>query len=175
MTSRPALLRLWARLGIPSGHAQRAVRRIQRETKRLVSIGRASDDGRMLRLAPAAASAWIKMHAAATADNITLLPLSAFRSVSRQTIIIRRKLARGEAIKDILRVNAVPGCSEHHTGRALDLGTVGHLKLTASFSRTAAFRWLKRHAAKYGFHLTYPRGNAHGIAYEPWHWCWRRK
>jgi D-alanyl-D-alanine carboxypeptidase len=175
MTSRPALLRLWARLGVPSGYAQRAARRIQPESKRLVSIGRAPDDGRLLRLAPAAANAWLKMQAAAAADNVALLPLSAFRSVSRQTTIIRRKLVRGEPIGDILRVNAVPGCSEHHTGRALDLGTAGHLKLTTSFSRTAAFRWLKRHAPKFGFHLTYPRRNAHGIAYEPWHWCWRKK
>ncbi|HZX89661.1 MAG TPA: D-alanyl-D-alanine carboxypeptidase family protein, partial [Rudaea sp.] len=27
----------------------------------------------------------------------------------------------------------------------------------------------------YNFHLSFPRGNAHGIAYEPWHWCWHDK
>jgi D-alanyl-D-alanine carboxypeptidase len=20
--------------------------------------------------------------------------------------------------------------------------------------------------------MSYPRGNPHGIVYEPWHWCW---
>ena len=113
------------------------------------------------------------MQAAAVRDGLTLLPLSAFRSVARQTVIIRRKLAAGQPITDILRVNAAPGCSEHHTGRALDLGSTQAMRLTTAFARTREFRWLKRNAATFGFHLSYPRGNRQGIAYEPWHWCWR--
>lgn len=161
------------RLGIPAGVAARAAKRIQPEAKRLVFIGRAADDNRILRLTPRAARAWRKMQAAATADGITLVPLSAFRSVARQTLIIRRKLAAGQKITDILRVSAVPGCSEHHTGRALDLGCPNHLKLETSFARTPEFRWLKKHAARFGFRLSYPRDNRQGISYEPWHWCWR--
>lgn len=167
-----ALRRLWARLGIPADVAARAVKRIHPEAKRLVFIGRAADDGRILRLTPRAASAWRRMQAAAEADGVSLVPLSAFRSVARQILIIRRKLARGQSIEDILRVSAVPGCSEHHTGRALDLGAPGHLKLEASFARTREFRWLRRHAGRFGFHLSYPRNNRQGIAFEPWHWCW---
>ena len=174
MTNK-ALRELWARLGIPTDYAQRAARRIQPEARRLVFIGRAEDDGRILRLTPSAATAWRKMQAAAAKDGVTLLPLSAFRSVARQTAIIRRKLARGQAIEAILRVSAVPGCSEHHTGRALDLGAPGHLKLEAAFARTREFRWLKRQAARFGFILSYPRNNRQGIAYEPWHWCWRAR
>lgn len=165
--------KLWARLGLPADFARRAERRIQPEAKRLVFIGRARDDGRILRLAPEAAKAWRRMQAAAMQDGVTLLPLSAFRSVARQTTIIRRKLATGLAIADILRVNAVPGCSEHHTGRALDLGSPKEMTLSAAFARTREFRWLKRHAPTFGFHLSYPRGNRQGITYEPWHWCWR--
>jgi len=165
--------KLWAQLGIPADFARRAGRRIQPEAKGLVTIGRAADDGRILKLAPRAAAAWKRMQAAAAGDGLTLLPLSAYRSVARQTAIIRRKLAAGQAIADILRVNAVPGCSEHHTGRALDLGSPKAMRLTVAFARTPEFRWLKRHAAKFGFHLSYPRGNRQGIAYEPWHWCWR--
>jgi D-alanyl-D-alanine carboxypeptidase len=172
MTSK-ARDRLWARLGIPADYAARARRRIHPEAGRLVFIGRALDDGKILRLAPRAAAAWRRMQAAAARDGITLLPLSAFRSVARQTAIIRRKLARGQTIETILRVSAVPGCSEHHTGRALDLGTPGHLGLEESFARTAAFRWLRGNAAHFGFQLSYPRGNRHGISYEPWHWCWQ--
>lgn len=171
MTS-DALQRLWRRLGIPTEYAARARLRIQPEAQRLVLIGRAVDDGRILRLTPRAAAAWRRMQAAAAHDEVTLLPLSAFRSVARQTLIVRRKLSRGQSMTTILRVSAVPGCSEHHTGRALDLGTTGHLKLEDSFARTQAFRWLKKNAAEFGFHLSYPRGNQHGIAYEPWHWCW---
>lgn len=173
--NKRSLLTLWRRLGIPAGYARRAAQRIHPEAKRLVFIGRARDDGRMLRLTPAAAKAWRKMETAAAAEGITLLPLSAFRSVARQTTIIRRKLARGDRMEDILRVSAVPGCSEHHTGRALDLGAPGNLELQVSFARTREFRWLKRHAVKFGFHLSYPRKSRHGIAYEPWHWCWRKQ
>jgi zinc D-Ala-D-Ala carboxypeptidase len=171
MTSK-ARDQLWARLGIPADYAARARQRLHPEAKRLVFIGRAADDRRILRLAPRAAAAWRHMQAAAAQDSITLLPLSAFRSVARQTTIIRRKLARGQPIETILRVSAVPGCSEHHTGRALDLGTPDHLALESSFGRTRAFRWLKRHASRFGFRLSYPRRNPHGINYEPWHWCW---
>ena len=165
--------KLWTRLGIPPDFARRAERRVQPETKRLVFIGRARDDGRILRLTPRAAAAWRRMQSAAAKDGVTLLPLSAFRSVSRQTVLIRRKLAAGQTIADILRVNAAPGCSEHHTGRALDLGSPQSMRLTAAFARTREFRWLKRHAAQFGFHLSYPQGNRQGVAYESWHWCWR--
>jgi D-alanyl-D-alanine carboxypeptidase len=164
--------RLWTRLGIAADIATRAAKRIHPEAKRLVFIGRAKDDGRILRLTPRAASAWRKMQTSAAAEGVTLLPLSAFRSVARQTAIIRRKLAAGQTIADILRVSAVPGCSEHHTGRAVDLGAPGHLELKTSFARTPEFRWLRQHAGRFGFHLSYPRGNRQGIAYEPWHWCW---
>ncbi len=165
--------RLWSRFDVPTDVAARAAKRIHPEAKRLVFIGRAADDGRILRLTPRAAQAWRRMQAAATADGVTLLPLSAFRSVARQTAIIRRKLARGQRIADILRVSALPGCSEHHTGRALDLGAPGHLQLEATFARTREFRWLRQHAGRFDFHLSYPRNNPQGIAYEPWHWCWR--
>ena len=173
MTSKPELRKLWARLGIPADYAARAAHRIQREARRLVFIGRAKDDGKILRLTPAAAKAWQRMEAAAASDDVTLLPLSAFRSVARQSAIVRRKLARGQKIAAILRVSAIPGCSEHHTGRALDLGSPTHLQLTGGFARTREFRWLQRHAGRFNFFLSYPPRNPHGIKYEPWHWCWR--
>ncbi len=179
MPSRPerstglrALRRTWVRLGIPPEVAARAERRLHPEAKRLVFIGRAADDKRILRLTPRAAVAWRRMQAAAARDGVTLVPLSAFRSIARQTLIIRRKLARGQPIADILKVSAVPGCSEHHTGRALDLGAPGHLKLEATFARTREFRWLQRRGGEFGFKLSYPRHNRQGIVYEPWHWCW---
>lgn len=163
---------LWQSLGVPADYIRRAEQRIQTSPSRLVVIGRAPKERRMLRLAPAAARAWRQMNAAANNDSVTLIPLSAYRRVARQTRIIRRKLAAGQTIATILRVNAIPGCSEHHTGRALDFGAPDHLQLETSFARTREFRWLKKHATKFGFHLSYPRGNRQGITYEPWHWCW---
>ena len=51
-------------------------------------------------------------------------------------------------------------------------GCPGYAGLNEDFAKTAAFRWLKRRAGEFGFWLSYPRGNPHGIAFEPWHWCW---
>ncbi len=162
-------------LGISADYARARKLKPHREATRVVGIGRAADDGKRIRLTPPAAAAWHRMRDAAARDGIVLLPLSGFRSVARQTKIIRRKLAAGQAIADILRLVAAPGYSEHHTGRAIDIGSPGHLDLDEHFARTVAFRWLRRRAGEFGFHLSYPRNNPHGIGYEPWHWCWREK
>jgi D-alanyl-D-alanine carboxypeptidase len=172
MTSSAERRRLWKSLGIPADYPRQRGLPLQREARRLVSMGPAADDGKLLKLAPRAATAWKRMHAAAAQEGVTLLPISAYRSVARQAKLIRRKLAAGERIEDVLRIVAAPGCSEHHTGRALDLGSPEDLNLDVEFERTAEFRWLKRHARRFGFRLSYPRKNRHGISYEPWHWCW---
>ena len=39
-----------------------------------------------------------------------------------------------------------------------------------SFESTPAFVWLQSRAGDFGFEMSYPRGNPHGIDYEPWHW-----
>jgi zinc D-Ala-D-Ala carboxypeptidase len=156
-------------LGIPADYG--AVRRLRRQSEatRLVTIS-----GDAIKLAPRAAAAWKKMRAAAALDGVELLALSGFRGVNRQAEIIRAKLAAGASIDSILRLIAAPGYSEHHTGRAIDIGAPGEPPLTEAFARTAQFRWLKKCAQKFKFHLSYPRKNPHGIAYEPWHWCYRR-
>lgn len=168
----PALLRLWSELGIPADYAQARTLRVQREPSKLVHAGR-SPAGRSIQLTPRTAAAWEKMRRAADLDHVTLLPISGFRSVARQADLIRTKRESGEPIARILRVLAAPGCSEHHSGRALDIGCPGYTGLTPSFGRTRAFRWLKQHARRFGFSLSYPRHNRHRICYEPWHWCWR--
>lgn len=147
---------------------------MQRVARSLVLVGPAADDGKPVRLTPRAAAAWRRMVAAAARAGVELLPISGYRSVARQITIIRRKLAAGERIADILRLVAAPGCSEHHTGRAIDIGSPEDCALDEHFAKTAGFRWLRKNAARFGFHLTYPRKNPHRIAYEPWHWCWRR-
>ena len=126
-----------------------------------------------VRLYAPAAAAWFRLNAAAAADQVALMPLSGFRSVSRQLEIFRRKLASGLSLNEILRLNAAPGYSEHHTGRAIDVSTPGNRPFAESFGDTPAFHWLIRHGAEFGFHLSYPRDNPHGISYEPWHWWWQ--
>jgi D-alanyl-D-alanine carboxypeptidase len=160
---------------IPKNYASSRHLTRQREARTLVSVGPAPDDGQLVRLAPLAAIAWRRMRAAASLDGIVLLPLSGFRSVARQTEIIRAKLAAGQSLESILEFVMAPGFSEHHTGRALDIGSPDSITIDGRFGHTAAFRWLRRQAGKFGFHLSFPRRNHHGIGYEPWHWCWRRK
>lgn len=127
---------------------------------------------RPLWLAYDAAKAWGRMQTAAAADDVRLQAISGYRSVHYQMGIFRRKSARGIALHDILAVNAAPGFSEHHSGRAIDIGTPGEPAAMESFKDTVAFAWLQGHAATYGFRMSYPRDNAHGISYEPWHWFW---
>jgi D-alanyl-D-alanine carboxypeptidase len=129
-------------------------------------------DGTAVRLVPPAAAAWQRLQAAAGAAGIELLPQSGFRSVNRQVQILRGKLAEGRRLADILASVAAPGHSEHHTGRALDLGSPGEPELEEEFARTPAYSWLTAHAGRHGFCLSYPPGNPHGFVFEPWHWCW---
>ncbi|MBI2513859.1 MAG: D-alanyl-D-alanine carboxypeptidase family protein [Opitutae bacterium] len=170
------IARLWRELGIPTDYGRERGLPLQREAERLVLVARAHDDGKPIRLTPRAGVAWRRMQTAAAADGLTLLPLSGFRSVARQAAIIRGHLANGRSLGDTLRFVAAPGCSEHHTGRAIDIGSpdeAAHFE--ATFDRTREYRWLKRRAGEFGFTLSYPKKNPHGIGYEPWHWCWRAK
>ena len=112
------------------------------------------------------------MKSDAAIENIELQLVSAFRSVEYQCELIQRKLDQGLNLAEILMVNAAPGFSEHHTGRAIDLTTPGEKPLEESFEKTNAFEWLKNNAGDYGFTMSYPRDNPWGIAYEPWHWAW---
>ena len=161
-------------LGVPDDYGRaRGLRRV-REATTLEHIG-ADIHGRDQWLAPRAARAWQRMHAAAQREGIEIQVVSAFRGAAYQLDLLRRKLARGQSIKQILRVSAAPGYSEHHTGRALDVTTPGFAPLEEEFERSTAFAWLQANAARFGFRLSYPRGNPHGIAYEPWHWCWHAK
>jgi D-alanyl-D-alanine carboxypeptidase len=118
---------------------------------------------RALWLQASAAAAWMRMRAAALRDGIALEAISGYRSHAYQLGIFRRKLARGLSLAQILEVNAAPGYSEHHSGCALDIGTPGEPPAEESFERTPAFDWLMRNAGEFGFVLSYPRDNPHGI------------
>lgn len=129
---------------------------------------------RPLWLRRSATRGWQRLQQRAAADGVALDAISGYRSHAYQLGIFERKLARGLAVADILKVNAAPGYSEHHSGYALDIGTPGEPPAEESFEHTDAFAWLQAHAGGFGFHLSYPRDNPHGIVYEPWHWCWHQ-
>ena len=125
---------------------------------------------RPLWLLPAAAIAWRRMQGAALRDGVVLEAISGYRSHDYQLGIFERKRARGLAVEEILAVNAAPGFSEHHGGQALDIGAPGEPPAEESFEDTRAFAWLRAHAGGFGFVMSYPRDNPHGIVHEPWHW-----
>lgn len=168
---RHALMERAFGLGIPRDYGRARKLRMQREPARLVSIG-PDIHGRTQWLQPRAARALKRMREAAARATVELQIVSAFRSIEYQIGIIERKRARGLDMDEILRISAAPGYSEHHTGRCVDFAAPGLAPLEEAFERSTAFRWLQRNATRYGFTLSYPRGNMHGIAFEPWHWCW---
>lgn len=125
---------------------------------------------RPLWLTAGAARAWNAMRRAADTGDVVLDAISGYRSHDYQLGIFERKLARGQTVEQILTVNAAPGYSEHHGGNALDIGAPGEPPAEESFEQTPAFAWLTAHAGDFGFLMSYPRENPHGIVYEPWHW-----
>jgi zinc D-Ala-D-Ala carboxypeptidase len=170
----PELAAVHRELGIPPNYASSRglAPHVEAGENELVEVA-LNNDGRPIRLLKSPADAWQRMQRAAAEDGIALIAISGFRSVARQAEIIREKRGAGQSIDDILRYIAAPGFSEHHTGRAIDIGSPEHVTLEEEFGDTPAFRWLEQHAGQFGFLLSYPRDNSHGIGYEPWHWCWQ--
>lgn len=164
---------LQKQLGIPESYGLLHKLELCEECTQPVSIGKDIFD-RDQKMTSQAAHAWFEMRDAAATDNIDIQVVSAFRPVDYQAAIIKRKLDTGQCIKDILKVSAAPGYSEHHSGRALDLTSPGFEPLEEAFENSPAFAWLGDSAGQFGFSMSYPKNNRHGIAYEPWHWCWRK-
>jgi len=165
-TKRPSW---FAELGIPPSYGIDPPLPAYSDAERLEEV-EPNIIGRMERLAPRTAQDWRAMKTAAAEDGVQLLLVSGFRSVERQIALIRAKLARGDDIGEILRVNAAPGYSQHHTGKAVDIATPGCRPLTEEFEHSEAFFWLEHNAARFGFRMPYGRDNAFGFAFEPWHW-----
>jgi D-alanyl-D-alanine carboxypeptidase len=120
-----------------------------------------------------AAAALLAMQRDAANSGVALVVLSAFRSISLQNdLFFQVKAERNQSARERAMVSAPPGFSEHSTGYAVDLGDgrAPATNLSPGFDQTQAFAWLQAHAARYHFTLSFPRGNAQGVSYEPWHW-----
>lgn len=67
---------------------------------------------------------------------------------------------------------ALPGCSEHHTGLAVDF-SIFHLKTgdSAEFDGGGDYGWIRENAWKYGFvqRFTEAKSSITYVADEPWH------
>ncbi|EXM37732.1 MAG: M15 family metallopeptidase [Ruminococcus sp.] len=121
-----------------------------------------------------------KMLGEALAYGIEIAVISGYRSEDYQQMLwekeISRNMGRGldyaDAVTETGKTLALPGCSEHGTGLAADLGTAGADDIDPNFHKTAAGKWLSQNAGKFGFILRYPRMKEHitGIDFEPWHY-----
>jgi D-alanyl-D-alanine carboxypeptidase len=102
-------------------------------------------------------------------DDITLKVLSAYRSFDTQSALkTSYKVTYGAGTANAF--SADQGYSEHQLGTTVDLTTtLMGASLSTSFENTDAFKWLTEHAYRYGFILSYPKGNTY-YQYEPWHW-----
>jgi D-alanyl-D-alanine carboxypeptidase len=65
--------------------------------------------------------------------------------------------------------SADQGYSEHQLGTAVDFTTPAIGAVLTGFDKTASYQWLQANAYKYGFVLSYPKGNGYFV-FEPWHW-----
>lgn len=100
-------------------------------------------------------------------DNVNLRVISAYRSFEQQTT-----LKSGYSVtygSGANQFSADQGYSEHQLGTTVDFGTPEITGAQMSFEQSLAFDWLQNNAYKYGFILSYPKGNQY-YQYEPWHW-----
>ena len=103
----------------------------------------------------------------------TIIPVSGYRPQTEQQAIWEDALAEhGKAFTETYV--ARPGCSEHQTGLAIDLGENRPEVdfLCPAFPDSGPCGALRRRAADFGFVLRYPadKESVTGISYESWHY-----
>ncbi|RAP75570.1 D-alanyl-D-alanine carboxypeptidase family protein [Paenibacillus montanisoli] len=130
-----------------------------------------SGDSPKQQMRKVAAEALEKLFAGAEKDGIELKAVSGYRSyVSQHAVFNNYVKKNGE--QEANTFSAHPGQSEHQTGLAMDVSSASAgYDLTTDFGDTKEGKWLKEHAADYGFIIRYELGKEEetGYMYEPWH------
>ena len=108
----------------------------------------------------------------AVGGRTAIVPVSGYRPRLEQQAIWEDALARhGRSFTETYV--ARPGCSEHQTGLAIDLGENRPPIdfLCPAFPDTGVCGAFRRRCAQFGFVLRYPEGREEitGIGHEPWH------
>ena len=142
------------------------------EIKEATELVEFSEKGKSFQLDADALKAWRAMREQALKESVSMYLISAFRSIRRQHEIIESKKQRGLSEAAIYKVNAPAGFSEHHSGKAIDIGTENYPDLEEVFAESPTFKWLSENAVNFDSRLSYPANNPYGIAYEPWHWLY---
>ncbi len=112
------------------------------------------------------------MAAAAKAAGARLSVQSGYRSYTAQITAFNNEI-RIYGYATALTTSARPGHSEHQLGTTLDFKSYGGSAAWnySDWGTSAAGKWLKANAWKYGFVMPYPKGKSSVTcyAYEPWH------
>lgn len=104
----------------------------------------------------------------AKSHGITLYVKSAYRSFAEQkSLKSSYSVTYGAGTANAF--SADQGYSEHQLGTTLDFITTGTGGQLNGFDATPAYEWLLSNAFRFGFILSYPKGNKYYV-YEPWHW-----
>lgn len=130
------------------------------------------------------------MHAAAKADGVDLVILSATRNFNSQKGIWENKwtgqtLVDGKSLVQshpdpqqralkILNYSSMPGTSRHHWGTDIDLNSLTNTYFDTGKGKKE-YEWLQAHGATYGFCQPYsPKGTdrPNGYNEEKWHWSY---
>jgi D-alanyl-D-alanine carboxypeptidase len=112
---------------------------------------------------------------------------SAFRSYKKQGRIFKNK-SRRYGLERASRVSARAGHSQHQLGTTVDIVLPRYRnRITQRIAQSPEHRWLRQNAHRFGYALSYPRGEEEltGYMYEPWHYrylgvaaatgMWKRK
>ena len=93
-----------------------------------------------------------------------------FESYTNNEMAANPSLTREQAEAIVLTYSTRPGTSEHQTGLAVDMDTMG--TFSTDFAYTAEYAWLQENAWKFGFILRFPadKTDITTIQFEPWHY-----
>ena len=91
--------------------------------------------------------------------------VSDYRSYIDQVKNFGGKVKSGRSIENVQKSNAIPGFSQHHTGKAFDIFSTEESWWD---SNPKVKTWVSDNASKYGFDVTYKTDGSLRVA-EPWH------
>lgn len=104
----------------------------------------------------------------AKSNGVDLYVKSGYRSFAEQkSIKSKYSVVYGAGTANAF--SAEQGYSEHQLGTTIDLTTTGLNGRLDGFDGKAAYQWMLTNGYRYGFILSYPKGNTYYV-YEPWHW-----
>jgi zinc D-Ala-D-Ala carboxypeptidase len=118
-----------------------------------------------LSLRPDAYDALKTLAKAACKENINLHVSSTYRSYTYQQKVYE-KWVKIDGQEEADRESARPGTSQHQLGTAIDFGSISD-----NFATTLMGKWMYKHAAEYGWSLSFPEGyeDVTGYRRECWH------